>query len=259
MLPNGHLLSGKTAIVTGGAGGMGRAASLLFAEHGAKVAILDIQDEAGHVTAEQIVSAGGDAVFLKTDVSKEDEVDAAIAETNRRFGPVTTLFNHAGTLIVKPLHLSTMADYDRLMDVNVRSAFLTCRAVIPQMIDNGGGSIVITSSIGGEKGFALESLYCMTKGAVLQLARSITAEYRDQNIRCNAVCPGFVKTDHGLREIAELDGLGQNWDEADLHAVQGRICEPEEVARAALYLASDGASFVNGTALYVDNGWYAKG
>ena len=121
------------------------------------------------------------------------------------------------------------------------------------------GSIVITSSIGGEKGFALESLYCMTKGAVLQLARSIAVEYRDEGIRANAVCPGFVKTAHGLREIDELDGLGQSWSESSLAAVQGRLCEPEEVAAAALWLCSDEASFVNGTALYVDNGWYAKG
>ena len=99
----------------------------------------------------------------------------------------------------------------------------------------------------------------MTKGAVLQLARSIAVEHRDQGIRANAVCPGFVKTAHGLREIEELDGLGQTWNEADLHAVQGRICEADEVAAAALWLASDDASFVNGLALYVDNGWYAKG
>jgi NAD(P)-dependent dehydrogenase (short-subunit alcohol dehydrogenase family) len=145
------------------------------------------------------------------------------------------------------------------MDINVRSAFVVCREVVSHMLENGGGSIVITSSIGGEKGFGLESLYCMTKGAVLQLARSIAIEYRDRGIRANAVCPGFVKTAHGLREIDELDGLGQNWNEADLRAVQGRLCEPEEVAAAALWLASDEASFVNGLALYVDNGWYAKG
>jgi NAD(P)-dependent dehydrogenase (short-subunit alcohol dehydrogenase family) len=145
------------------------------------------------------------------------------------------------------------------MDINVRSAFLTCSKVIPHMLENGGGSIVITSSIGGEKGFAYESLYCMTKGAVLQLARSIAVEYRDNNIRCNAVCPAFVKTDHGLREIDELDALGQKWNEADLKTVQGRLCNPEEVASAVLYLASDESSFVNGNAFYVDNGWYAKG
>ena len=162
-------------------------------------------------------------------------------------------------IIVKSLHETSEKDYDYLMDVNVRSAFLTCQKVIPLMLKNGGGSIIITSSIGGEKGFAYESLYCMTKGAVLQLARSIATEYREEGIRCNAICPGFVKTNHGIREIEELDNLGQNWNEDDLHAVQSRICKPEEVASAVLYLASDESSFVNGSAMYVDNGWYSKG
>mgnify|MGYP001555304615 FL=1 len=99
----------------------------------------------------------------------------------------------------------------------------------------------------------------MTKGAVLQLSRNIAVEYREQGIRCNAVCPGFVKTAHGLREIAELDAAGQTWEDGDLAATQGRICEPDEVASAALFLASDESSFVNGMALYVDNGWYTKG
>lgn len=252
-------LAGRTALITGGAGGMGRAASRMFARAGARVAILDIQEEAGATLAEEITRAGGEALFLPTDVSDTGAVRAAIARTVDALGPIDTLFNHAGTIIVKPLHETTDEDYDRLMRINTRSAFVVCREVVAHMLEHGGGSIIITSSIGGEKGFGLESVYCMTKGAVLQLARSIAVEYRDRGIRANAVCPAFVKTDHGLREIAELDGLGQNWDEADLRAVQGRICEPEEVAAAALFLASDEASFINGLALYVDNGWYAKG
>jgi NAD(P)-dependent dehydrogenase (short-subunit alcohol dehydrogenase family) len=256
---NSLRLAGKTALITGGAGGMGRAASLLFAAQGAKVAVLDIQEKAGHDVQQDIVAAGGEALFIKTDASQSHAVSKAVAQANAHFGSIDILFSHAGTIIVKPFHETSEADYDRLMDINVRSAFLICKAVIPQMIEAGKGSIVITSSIGGEKGFALEALYCMTKGAVLQLARSIATEYRDRGIRCNAICPGFVKTDHGLREIQELDGLGQKWNEADLVSAQTRICQPEEVAAAALFLASDDASFVNGTALYVDGGWYAKG
>jgi NAD(P)-dependent dehydrogenase (short-subunit alcohol dehydrogenase family) len=252
-------LDGKVAIITGGAGGMGRSASIAFAAAGAKVAILDIQSEAGAATEADIIAAGGHALFIKTDVTNTGAVKSALAKTVQTFGPVDTLFNHAGTIIVKPMHETTDADYDRLMDINVKSAFVVCREVIDHMLQHKGGSIVITSSIGGEKGFALESVYCMTKGAVLQLARCIAVEYRDRGIRANAVCPGFVKTAHGLREIDELDGLGQKWNVADLNAVQGRICEPEEVANAALFLASDESSFINGTALYVDNGWYAKG
>ena len=252
-------LDGKTAVITGGAAGMGRVTSKMFADEGARIAIIDIQDTAGQETVEMIRAAGGEAEFFHADVSKADQVDRAFDAIKDRIGPYDVLFNHAGTIIVKPLHETTEEDYDRLMDVNVRSAFLVCRRALPEMVANGGGSVVITASIASELGYALESLYCMSKGAVLQLSRTISVEYRDQGIRCNAVCPGFVKTAHGMREIAELDAAGQTWEAGDLAATQGRICEPEEVAAAVLFLASDEASFVNGAALYVDNGWYAKG
>jgi NAD(P)-dependent dehydrogenase (short-subunit alcohol dehydrogenase family) len=252
-------LVGKTAVITGGAAGMGRATSLVFAEEGATVVILDIQKEAGEEVVELIRGNGGVAEFIQTDVSNAAQVNAAFDRVNEIFGGYNVLFNHAGTITVKPLHESTEEDYDRLMDINVRSAFLVCRRAVKEMSDNGGGSIVITGSIASELGYALESLYCMTKGAVLQLARSISVEYRDQGIRCNAVCPGFVKTAHGLREISELDAAGQEWEEGALADAQGRICEPEEVAAAVVFLASDESSFITGNALYVDNGWYAKG
>ena len=256
--PSGRL-AGKTAVITGGAAGMGRTTSLEFANQGAVVVILDIQKEAGEETVELIRQSGGKAEFIQTDVSDQGQVEAAFDQIKKTIGPYNVLFNHAGTITVKPLHESTEADYDRLMDINVRSAFLVCRRAVKEMSDNGGGSIVITASIASELGFALESLYCMTKGAVLQLARTISVEYRDQGIRCNAVCPGFVKTAHGLREISELDTAGQAWEEGALAEAQGRICEPEEVTAAVVFLASDESSFITGNALYVDNGWYAKG
>ena len=252
-------LAGKIAVITGGAAGMGRATSLAFAEEGAAVAILDIQKQAGEEVVQLIREMGGRAEFIETDVSDAWQVDAAFDRVIETFGSYNVLFNHAGTITVKPLHESTEEDYDRLMDINVRSAFLVCRRAVKEMSENGGGSIVITASIASELGYALESLYCMTKGAVLQLARAISAEYRDKGIRCNAVCPGFVKTAHGLREISELDTAGQAWEEGALAEAQGRICEPEEVASAVVFLASEEASFITGNALYVDNGWYAKG
>ena len=252
-------VEGKTVVITGGAAGIGRASSLMFAREGAAVVIIDINEEAAKETVEMIEADGGSAYFFKADVSKSAQVDAAFDAIKSDVGAYDILFNHAGTIIVKPLHETTEDDYDRLMDINVRSAFLVCRRALPEMVANGGGSVVITASIASELGYALESLYCMTKGAVLQLSRTIAVEYREQGIRCNAVCPGFVKTAHGLREIAELDAAGQTWEDGDLAATQGRICEPEEVASAALYLASDDASFINGMALYVDNGWYTRG
>tara|TARA_Y100000590_G_scaffold469431_1_gene656949 strand:- start:3269 stop:4033 length:765 start_codon:yes stop_codon:yes gene_type:complete len=252
-------LKGKKAIITGGASGMGKATAELFAKEGAEVAILDINVKEGKKTINSIKKNGGEGFFLKTDVSKSKEVNKSINNILSKFGEINILFNHAGTIIVKPMHKTSEKDYDYLMNINVRSAFLVCNKVIPHMIKCGGGSIIITSSIGGEKGFAYEALYCMTKGAVLQLARSIAVEYRENGIRCNAVCPGFVKTNHGLKEIDQLDNLGQKWNEEDLISVQGRICEPNEVASAVLYLASDQSSFINGNAFYIDNGWYAKG
>lgn len=257
--PGRRRFEGKSVLVTGGAGGMGLAAARMFAAEGARVSVLDLSQEAGEAFLAEMQDAGHDAFFHQADLSKADNVTRGIDAVLAERGTIDVLFNHAGTIIVKPFHETTDDDYDRLMDINVRSAFMVTRRVVSHMKDNGGGSIVITGSIGSGKAFTYESLYCVTKSACLMLSNAIATEYRDHGIRCNAVCPGFVKTAHGLREIDELDGLGQEWQDGDLAATQGRICEPEEVAAAVLFLASDEASFINGTGLYVDNGWYVKG
>ncbi|MCP4318456.1 MAG: SDR family oxidoreductase [Hyphomicrobiales bacterium] len=255
----GGRLEGKTAVITGGATGMGRATALLFAQQGATVSIFDINEEEGRNTVQMIRENGGKAGVFQCDVTKAADIDAAFDASVTEFGAYNVLFNHAGSIIVKSLHETTEEEYDWLMDLNVKSAFLVCRRAVKEMADNGGGSIVITSSIAAELGYALESVYCMSKAAVLQLSRTISTEYRDAGIRCNAICPGFVETAHGLKEIAELDAAGQEWEDSGMAATQGRICYPEEVARTVVFLASDEASFVNGTATYVDNGWHAKG
>lgn len=250
---------GKSVLVTGGAGGMGLAAARMFAAEGGRVSVLDIQEDAGKALVDEIESTGGEAFFQSADLADPDQSRAGVESVVSRMGGIDVLFNHAGTIIVKPFHETTDEDYDRLMDINLRSAFTVTRGVVRHMMSNGGGSIVVTASIGSGRAFVFESLYCITKAAVLMLSNSIAVEYREHGIRCNAVCPGFVRTAHGLREIDELDGLGQQWQEADLQATQVRICEPEEVAAAALFLASEDASFINGAALYVDNGWLVKG
>jgi NAD(P)-dependent dehydrogenase (short-subunit alcohol dehydrogenase family) len=250
-------LDNKVALISGGATGMGGAASRLFAAEGAKVGILDINAKAGLEAVADIERTGGTACFVQADVSRADEVKRAVDEVSAKLGPITVLFNHAGSIVIKPFLETTEEEWDRLTDINVKSMFLVTKAVLPQMIAAGGGSIVCTSSISAVAGTPMEVLYDTTKGACHMFARAIAVEFRDRNIRCNAVCPGFVRTPHGLREVAELQKLGVDTSEAALAAQQGRICEPEEVARAALFLASDDASFVNGTHLFVDNGFTA--
>ena len=250
-------LNGKVALISGGATGMGGAASRLFAAEGAKVGIVDRNVEAGNAAVADIRRGGGTAVFAAADVSKSAEIRHAVAEVNAALGTITVLFNHAGSIVIKPFLETTEADYDWLMDVNVRSMFMMTQTVLPQMIAAGGGSIVCTSSISGIVSTPMEVLYSATKGACHMFARAIAVDFRDKGIRCNAVCPGFVRTPHGLREVKELQALGIDTSDAALAASQGRICEPEEVARAALFLASDEASFVNGTHLFVDNGFTA--
>jgi NAD(P)-dependent dehydrogenase (short-subunit alcohol dehydrogenase family) len=236
---------------------MGGAASLLFAAEGAKVAIIDRNTAEAEARVNEIIAAGGVAMAVTADVSKAAEVNEAVAQVEHAFGPITVLFNHAGTIVIKPFLETTEEEWDWLHDVNVKSMFLMTKAVLPGMIGAGGGSTVCTSSISAVAATPMEVLYDTTKGAVHMFARAIAVEFRDRNIRCNAVCPGFVRTPHGLREVNELQALGVDVSEAALMAQQGRICEPEEVARAALFLASDEASFVNGAHLFVDNGFTA--
>ena len=250
-------LNNKVALISGGATGMGGAASRLFAAEGAKVGIIDINAEAGKATVADIERAGGKAFFAKADVSKASEVNAAVEAVRQALGPITVLFNHAGSIVIKPFLETTEEEWDRLTDINVKSMFLVTKAVLPQMIEAGGGSIVCTSSISAVAATPMEVLYDTTKGACHMFARAIAVEFRDKNIRCNAVCPGFVRTPHGLREVAELQKFGVDASDAALAVQQGRICEPEEVAKAALFLASDDASFVNGAHLFVDNGFTA--
>ena len=249
--------AGKSVLVSGGASGCGAAAARLFAAEGARVAIVDRQGELGARLAAEIVAAGGQAICAEADVSKAAAVKAAVAAATSAHGAPTVLFNHAGAIVVKPFLETTEADYDWLMDVNVRSMFLMTQAVLPGMLQAGGGAIVCTSSISAVAATPMEVLYDATKGACHMFARAIAVEFRDRNIRCNAVCPGFIRTPHGLRELEDLNRLGIDVSEAAIVAQQGRIGEPEEVAKAALYLASDESSFITGAHLFVDNGFTA--
>jgi NAD(P)-dependent dehydrogenase (short-subunit alcohol dehydrogenase family) len=218
---------------------------------------VDRNIEAAHALVMEIARAGGTAIAYQADVSIADQVHTAVSKAQDALGPITVLFNHAGTIVIKPFLETTEEEWDWLHAVNVKSMYLMTKAVLPQMIAAGGGSIVCTSSISAVAATPMEVLYCTTKGATHQFARAIAIEFRDRNIRCNAVCPGFIKTPHGLREVKELQALGVDVSDAAIAAAQGRIGEAEDVARAALYLASDESQFITGTHLFVDNGFTA--
>jgi NAD(P)-dependent dehydrogenase (short-subunit alcohol dehydrogenase family) len=247
----------KVVLVTGGGGGCGAAAVRMFAEEGGRVGIIDRSAENGAAVAAEIRAAGGEAFFAQADVSVSSQVTAAVDAVTKALGPPTVLFNHAGTIIVKPFLETTEEEWDWLMAVNVKSMFLVTKAVLPGMIAAGGGSIVCTSSISAIAATPMEVVYNTSKGACHMFARAIAVDFRDRNIRCNAVCPGFIRTAHGMSEVEKLTALGVDASDEVIAAQQVRMCEPEEVARAVLFLASDDASFITGTHLFVDNGFTA--
>lgn len=250
-------LLGKTALITGGAGGCGLAASERFAAEGAKVGILDLPDSKGDELAKRLRDAGHEAVFAPADVSNAEQVAQAVDTVRQAFGPITVLMNHAGILAALPFLETSEEEWDRIMAVNVKSMFLVTKVVLPDMIAAGGGSIICTSSISAVVGTPMEVLYCTSKGACHMFARALAVEFRDRGIRSNAICPGFIATAHGLREIDMLTKHGVDVSEGAIAAAQGRLCKPEEVASAALFLASDDASFVNGAHLFADNAYTA--
>ncbi|MGO2860898.1 MAG: SDR family NAD(P)-dependent oxidoreductase [Brevibacterium sp.] len=250
-------LAGKTALISGGAGGCGLAATRRFAAEGAAVGIVDLPGSRGAEVAAELTEQGHRVTFAPADVSDEEQVNRAASQVQAELGNVTVLFNHAGSIVISPFLDTTVDDWDRLMGINVRSMFLMSRAVIPQMLEAGHGSIVCTSSISAVAATPMEVLYNTTKGAVHMFARALAVEFRDRGIRANAVCPGFIETPHGQREVEQLTRFGVDVSDEALAEQQGRMCTPEEVANAALFLASDEASFVNGTHLFVDNAYTA--
>ena len=246
-------LSGRNVLVSGGANGAGSASCRLFAQHGARLSIVDRDEPAGSSLEAELLAAGHDVMFCPADVAVPSEAKRAVDQTLSKFGSIDVLFNHAGIIIVKPFLEFTVEEWDELMDNNAKTAFLMTRYVLPGMLEQGHGVIVSTSSTGVRAATHLEAVYCASKAAMNQLARSIAVEYRDRGIRSNTICPSFIRTRHGDHEIAQLRAYGIFASEQDVNIMQGRICEPEEVANVALFLACDDSSFINGAEIFVDN------
>jgi NAD(P)-dependent dehydrogenase (short-subunit alcohol dehydrogenase family) len=250
------LLAGQHVLVTGGGSGIGRGVCRLFAEQGARLSVTDLLVEQAKETVTGIEAAGGTAAAFHLDVSDEDGVAAGVAAARDVHGPVDVVVHSAGRWIGGSVTEISVSDWDTVMSVNSRGAFLVARAVLPEMADRGRGSLVMISSVAGLKGTRRAGAYNPSKAAVLALTRNIAIDYAGRGVRANAICPGVVDgtgMDHDVRSFR--DGYNeeyQRWVTA-LHPL-GRLGTPEDVARCALFLATEQSSWVTGASFVVDGG-----
>ena len=247
---------GKVALVTGGSSGIGRATALAFARDGARVVVANRGVEGGEQTVRSIAGTGGEAIFVRTDVSRADDVEAMVSRAIATYGRIDCAFHNAGTIPRHvPLPEQTEAEWDRVLSTNLKSIWLCMKCEIPHMLRNGGGAIVTNASILGLVGMPGVPAQVAAKHGIVGLTKSVALEYAKSKIRVNAVCPGLIKTpmlDRFTGGDAEVEA---QWAAQE---PVGRLGRPEEVANAVLWLCSDRASFVTGQALAVDGGWVAQ-
>lgn len=246
-------LANKVALITGAGGGIGRASATRFAAEGAKVVVSDAIEKAGRATVEAVKAAGGEADFIGGDVTKAADVEALVAFAERRYGALHVLFNNAGIFPDEDGSVTETEEavFDRVIAVNLKGVFFGCRYGIPALLRAGGGSVINTASFVAVMGAATsQSAYTASKGGVLALTREIAVEFARRGIRANALCPGPVNTP--LLQTLLADPAARN--RRLVHLPMGRLAEAAEIANAALFLASDEASYVNGAAFMVDGG-----
>ncbi|MDP2949309.1 MAG: SDR family oxidoreductase [Chloroflexota bacterium] len=243
----------NVALVTGAASGIGRATALLFAAEGAREAILDWNCEAGGETARLIGERGGEAVALVGDVSKEEDVAAAVRATVDRFGRLDILVNDAAIEFWGKAADTKVEDWDRVLAVDLRGVFLCCKHAIPRMLEQGSGAIVNIASVNGLVGIPAHAAYNAAKGGIIALTRQMAVDYGPDNIRVNCICPTTTETP--MVEAVLTEDLRRYLIQQ--HPLR-RLAQPEDVAYAALYLASDEASCLTGVILPVDGGWTAQ-
>jgi NAD(P)-dependent dehydrogenase (short-subunit alcohol dehydrogenase family) len=252
-------LEGKIAIITGAGGGIGRGIALRFAAEGAKVGVLEINPALCGAVVDEIRAAGGEALALACDVSKEAEVEAAVASMNAAFGTVIVLVNNAAVMPGGRIHEVSPEDFDRCVAVNLRGAYLMSRAVIPGMMQARSGSIIHMASVTGTLGLPGIAAYSMTKGGLAALARAMSTDYARLGIRVNAVSPGTIDSPMLHNFVAVQSNPAQiRRDFDDMHPI-GRVGTIEEVASVFVFLASDEASFITGANYAVDGGLSVKG
>ena len=247
-------LSNKVAIITGSGSGIGRACAILFSQEGAKISVADIDEKSGRQTVDLIKQKGGSAIFIQTDVSKASDAEGMIKATVNNYGKLDILFNNAGIgMPFIPTEEVEESFWDKIMDINVKGVFLGCKYAAPVMKKQGGGVIINTASISGVRPRPGNSAYSASKGAVILLTKSLAIELAPLKIRVNCVSP----------VAADTPFLEKNFDISQLEEVKkgiistiplGRLCQPEDIVHAVLYLASDESSMVTGISLNVDGG-----
>jgi NAD(P)-dependent dehydrogenase (short-subunit alcohol dehydrogenase family) len=248
-------LNGRVALVTGAAMGIGKGIALLFAQQGAKVIAADVDAQAGNATAEEIRATGAQCIFQRTDVSVEAEVKMAVAAAQKEFGHyVDVLANVVGIAHESPAHLLDLADWNRILTVNLTSMFLCAKHVLPGMIEAKHGSIVNITSVQGLFGFPGYPHYAASKGGIISLTRQMAREYAQHQIRVNCIAPGTVETPMNVQVLERVPHpaeLRRAWER--MHPL-GRIGQPIDVAWGALFLACDESSWITGQCLSIDGG-----
>ena len=248
-------LDGKVILISGGARGMGAVEAHMFTREGARVVIGDVLEDEGRQTEAAVNEAGGECVFVRLDVTSEDDWAAAVATAVSRFGKLDVLVNNAGISITGGIEEFTEEDWDRTFDINAKGVFLGTKAAIPEMRKAGGGSIVnISSGAGIAPAPGTSGAYAASKGAVRLLTKSTAIQYASENIRCNSVHPGPIETPM----LLSARGGGSQLDTTIERVPLGRIGTPEEIAYGVLYLATDESSFVTGSELVIDGGRTAQ-
>jgi len=248
-------LKDKVSLITGAAKGIGKASAILFAREGSIVVIADIDEESGKKTENDIISNGGKALFIKADLSKSKDVVNLAKSVIAEFGKLHILYNNAGVFWKKKDGPVTEIDeeaWDRILEINLRSTYLCCKYAIPEIIKNGGGSVINTASSAGVTGVPGCDAYTATKGAIVSMTRSMAAEYGSSNVRVNCIVPTHIYTE--MFEESTKNASGFDEDKFFKTFPLGKYGSPEDIANAALFLASDESLFITGSMVVVDGG-----